>query len=497
MKNLRFTIVKNGLANVAKGGATALVALILPHFLTRSLDHDRFAAWSLMLQLAAYASVLDFGLQTAVARFLAFYTERGDIERRNWLVNTALALLSAAAILGVLAICLVVSVLSHLFSGIPPFLLSELRTATLLLGGSTALLLPFSVFSGVLVGLHRNEQVALAVGTSRILGALSVLLVVGHTHSLVAFAACIGITNLLGAVFQLIRVRALLPTLRISYSLVRKAMVRELGTYCTGLTAWSLSMVLVSGLDLIIVGHFEFAAVGYYSVAASVVTVFNGLDGALCSALMTPVAALHASRDLRSIRNVILSATRLNTLANLLALSALLLCGGFLLRVWVGASYAYPAIRILDILMIAYVVRLVANPYAFMLIATDQQKHGIAQAVIEGVTNFGTSILGALWWGPVGVAVGTLIGAICGLVWTSIFTLRWVREIPLGRWNFIKEGVVRPLGCTLPLLGFVSIMRSHLFDLSSGIVLALCGLGTYLLIVQFGAVLPSSRQVRL
>src|SRR3954470_3418070 len=148
MKNLRFTIIKNGIANVTKGGATALVALVLPHFLTRSLDHDRFAAWSLMLQLAAYASVLDFGLQTAVARFLAFYTERGDTERRDWLVSTAFALLSAAAIVGLLAICLVVWLIPHLFSGVPPFLLSELRTATLVLGGSTALLLPFSVFSG-------------------------------------------------------------------------------------------------------------------------------------------------------------------------------------------------------------------------------------------------------------------------------------------------------------------------------------------------------------
>lgn len=496
MKNLRFTIIKNGIANVTKGGATALVALVLPHFLTRSLDHDRFAAWALMLQLAAYASVLDFGLQTAVARFLAYYTEIGDTEHRTCLVNTALALLSVAAILGVLAICLIAVLLTHIFHGIPGVLLSELRRATLLLGGSTALLLPFSVFSGVLVGLHRNEQVAVAVGGSRILGALAVLVVVRYTNSLVLLALCIAVANLAAAVLQLIRTRVLLPSLPISYLYVRKTMVRELGAYCAGLTLWSLSMVLISGVDLIIVGHFDFAAAGYYSIATAVITLFNGVDGALCSALMTPIASLDASQDLDSIRTLILSATRLNTFANLLALAVLFLCGPFLLRVWVGASYAVPALRIVEILMVAFAVRLVASPYAFMLIATDQQRYGIAQAAVEGLVNLGSSVLGAIWWGPIGVAIGTLLGAICGLLWTSFFTVKWVRKVPLGRWNFVKEGVVRPLGCMVPLLIFSLLMRGRLFSMSSAAVLALCGVLTYLLTNQFGAVLPGWRHQR-
>ena len=77
MMRVRATVIKNALANVMRGGATAVVSLVLPHFLVRSLDRDRFAAWSLMLQIAAYASYLDFGLQTAVARYVAHFTELG------------------------------------------------------------------------------------------------------------------------------------------------------------------------------------------------------------------------------------------------------------------------------------------------------------------------------------------------------------------------------------------------------------------------------------
>ena len=54
MRSIRFTIAKNASANVIRGGASAVVAIVLPHFLTRSLGVDRFAGWALMLQVAKH-----------------------------------------------------------------------------------------------------------------------------------------------------------------------------------------------------------------------------------------------------------------------------------------------------------------------------------------------------------------------------------------------------------------------------------------------------------
>jgi O-antigen/teichoic acid export membrane protein len=486
MRRIRFTVIKNAIANVARGGAAAFVALALPHFLVRTLDHDRFAAWSLLLQIAAYASYLDFGLQTAVARFLAQYMERGEEQRKDWLISTALALLSCAAVVALLVMSAVVWQLPNLFHGVPAPLLSELRLAVLLLGGSAALLLPFSTFSGVLVGLHRNEFVALAIGGSRIAGAVAVLLAARRTHSLIALAACIAIANLAGGLIQVVAVRWLLPSLRLSYSCVRKAMAGELGRYCGGLTVWSFGMFLVCGLDVTIVGHFDFGAVGYYSIAASLITFFSGMNTAICSALMTPVAALHASGQIDRIRKLILKATRLNTFFNLFATVFMLLCGPLLLRLWVGAAYALQALPIVEILMIANAIRLVANPYASALIATDQQKHGIAQGIVEGPINLVSSVLLASWLGPVGVAIGTLIGAVCVLIWVCTVTLKRVTEPTLGRWCFVREGIVRPLACTLPVLLAASALYHRSVNVVWSAVLMISTALTCFLISEYG-----------
>ena len=66
----KLVVFKNAIANVARGSAAALVAILLPPFLTRLMSSDAFGAWSLVLQLCAFVGYLDFGIQTAIGRFI-------------------------------------------------------------------------------------------------------------------------------------------------------------------------------------------------------------------------------------------------------------------------------------------------------------------------------------------------------------------------------------------------------------------------------------------
>lgn len=490
MQHISSTIAKNASANLLRGGVTAIVALTLPLFLTRTLDHDRFAAWSLLLQIAAWATYFDFSLQLAVARFLAGYKERGDTERRDWLLSTAIALLSLASLLALAGTGIVLWQLPHIFHGIPKELLGELRGAVAILGTSAVVVLPLTTFSGVLVGLHRNEHVAFAVGGSRALGAATVLLAVRYTHSLILLASCIAVANVLGAVVQVAIANRLLPESSISWANVKSRMAADLSRYCFGLTVWTIGMFLINGLDLTIVGSIDFQAVGYYSIAASLITFFSGAHGAVCNALMTPVAALHASGEIDRIQKLILKATRITTFVNVLATILVCLCGRFILQIWVGNVYTRQALPIVEILMVANAMRLVANPYAFVLIATGLQTRAVAQGGVEGVVNLVASLAGAFWLGPIGVALGTLVGAVCGLAWTCLLTVRNTTEISLGRRRFVGEGIVRPFLCSLPLLVYTAVMFQREFTVVSAVFLAICGMLTYLLIDRFGNVLP-------
>lgn len=432
--------------------ASALVALALPHFLTRALDHDRFAAWALMLQIAAYANYLEFGLQTAVARYLAQAMERKENERRDRLVSTALLLLSGGALLSLILIAVLLPFLPQLFRQAPLALMDELRLGIAVLATTVALQLPLGVFTGVLIGLHRNEIPAMAIGGSRLLGAIGVIFAVRHTNSLVVLAAIYGLCNLVGGLAQLVVVRNVLTGLRLSIRLASRAMAGELARYCSTLTIWSFCMFLISGLDVTIVGHFDFAAVGAYSIATMLTAFLTGVNNSVYGAFLTPIAVLQERGEWHRIRNLVIAATRVSSFLNITATLIAFLAGNWLLRLWVGAGYAAQTLPFLEVLMVANSIRLVGAPLSAALMATDQQHYGLSGAVAEALSNVALSILGAILVGAIGVALGTLAGAIVGVVWTLALTISWLQRPIMSARTLFTEGLLRPMVCLSPLM---------------------------------------------
>lgn len=456
---LRFIVIKNALANMVRASGSAVVALVLPHFLAHALDRDRFAAWALMLNIAAYANYLDFGLQTAIARYLAQAMERGDDALRDNVISTAFLLLVAGAMVSLLAIGGVLALLPHLFQQAPASLIGELRAGTGILALSTALLLPLSTFTGVLTGLCRNELPALAIGGSRLAGAVLVVVAVQRTHSLVVLATLIAACNVAAGAVQYILARRLVPSMRIALNRMSRAIAFELARYCSTLAIWSFCMGLVSGLDVIIVGHYDFAAVGAYSVAAVLVAFLTGVNYAVSAALLAPIAVLQERGEWLRIRNLVISVTRLSTFFDIAVALFIFLCGGALLTHWVGESYAVQALPILEILAVANAIRLIGAPLSAALVATNQQHHGISGAVAEGISNLAFSIAGALAVGAIGVAWGTMGGAIVSITWVLLLTLRWLKKPIVSRTNLLMEGCLRPVFCSLPMIVCVAVFN--------------------------------------
>ncbi len=495
MKRLGYTITKNALANVVRGGASAIAALVIPHFLTRALDHDDFAAWALMLQIAAYANFLDFGLQLAVARYLAQAMEIGDDSYRDRLVGTAFGLLAVAGLLAFAIFGVIVWQLPHIFHAVPMQPLSELRAGLIIMVLFAATSLPLSTFTGVLLGLHRNEYPALAIGGSRILGAIAVLVSVHYTHSLVWLALCLGGFNLLGSLAQYLIARTLLPLMRVHLSVFNRKMARELIGYCSTLSIWSFAMLLVGGLDVTIVGYFNFSAVGYYSIAATLIGFLTGLNNSISGAMMTPVAVLQARKEYDRIKYLITTATRLTTYANMGLTMFAFLCGRLLLQLWIGEAYAAQTLPILEILLVAQTIRLMGNAYGTALVATGQQRYGIFPALVEGSINLLLSVIGMVLIGAAGVAWATLIAATIGVSLQVLLVMRRVKEIALARKLFVKEGVVKPLLAFIPLVLWVFCRNWYMIhfqpsDFGIQVPFIAC------LLITFGLVISGLHQLR-
>ncbi len=454
----KLVLVKNAAANVVRGGAAALVAIALPPFLTRMMNADSFGAWSLVLQLSAFVGYLDFGIQTAVGRFVAGANEKRDAEYRDRIVSTSFAALSAAGALGILGSIAIAEFLPHIFRQIPSALVHDARVAILLVAGSLAVGLPASVFNGIFLGLQRNEIPAVVIGGSRLVSAVGLILVVRHGGNLVSMGLTVAAVNLASYVLQYLLFRRMADGTRVSPKLVSRSAGQDLLNYCISLTVWSFATLLVLGLDLTLVGYFDFRSVAYYAVAATFITFILGLQNALFGALIPVSAVMEARNSTSELGAMLISATRYGMFLLLASGVPLLIAARPILSAWVGPDYGVHADLILRVLVIANIVRLSAVPYAMLLVGTGQQRLVIVSPLIEGFSNLLVSIVAGAIWGAVGVAVGTLVGAAIGILCNFVYNMPRSVKIGASRLRYFVDGYLRPLLCATPFL-LVPVLR--------------------------------------
>jgi len=456
----RRVLLKNAVANVVRGSSAALVALLLPPFLTRSMSPAAFGAWALVLQLSAYVGYLDFGIQTAVGRFVAHANERNDPDQRDRIVCTSLAVLSISGLLAWVGALLLTAFLPDLFKQLPFALISQVRIAIVLVAGSLAVGLPASVFIGIFLGLQRNAIPASILGVSKVISAVLVVLIARHGGNLAHMGAAVAAINLLSYFFQYYACLRVAPDMRFSLRYVTKSAAKELADYCFSLSIWSLSLLLVTGLDLSIVGYYRFSEVAYYSVAAIIVTFLGGFYNAIVSPMLPAAAVLHARGDRRQLGQMVMVTTRYGMLL-LLVIGLPLIAGAHLiLKVWVGPDYATHAAFIAQILIAANIIRLCVTPYVVAMIGSGEQRLVILTPLLEGIANLVCSLVAGYFLGALGVAIGTFVGAIVGMLGMLLYNMRRTTAIQLTVAEYVHGSLLRPCLCAAPALTIMLILST-------------------------------------
>src|SRR6185437_11038140 len=146
---------QNILASLVRVFVVALVALVLPAFLTHHLPVATYAAWVLIIQLGAYVSYLDLGIQTGVSKFVAEFDARGDIAGAGRHASAGLALMLFAGLLGLLLTGGLAWQVPSMFHEMPSSLYHEVRVSVMLVGSSLSFGLVCAVYSAVFLGLQR------------------------------------------------------------------------------------------------------------------------------------------------------------------------------------------------------------------------------------------------------------------------------------------------------------------------------------------------------
>jgi O-antigen/teichoic acid export membrane protein len=494
-------LLSGSASNLVRVLLSVVVAITLPPLLVRHLSQAEYSAWVLILQLSAYIALLDLGLQAVISKSIAEYHANGDHEAKHRLLSSSVSMLCLISIVGLAAAVVLTWRVPQLFHQMPPVLIPRVRISLLLIGCSAAFALPFNPFLSVFTGLQEYGFPTAVALLSKIGSTLLLMAMVLLGKSLVQMAIALTVVSMATALAQWGGWRRYARA-RVAFSAFSMPgpMVKNLLRSGGPLAIWTVGGLFVSGLDVVIVGHYDYANTGFYSIGAGATNFMLMCVTGLFSPLLPAVSAMQTTSKPKEIGDLTIRTSRFCTVI-LCALAVPLTIGAYpVLCLWVGHTYALRSVRFLQILVLGNLVRLLGYPYAIFTIATGQQHLSATAAVAEALVNLLLSIWLVQRVGAIGVAYGTLIGAFVSiglhLAVSMRFTRRWIE---LSRLRFIMDSLLRPLVCTLPVLLLLPFMKWNSLLPAPVSLLSICAvmIGSLFLLFGITGADQSSIQARL
>lgn len=428
---IRRRVIVNTVSNYAAKVLTLGVWFFLTPFLLRQLGASDYGLWILIGSIAAYGSLLDFGIATAVTKYVAQFHAEGRIEQARSLVATTLWLYIGLGLLAVLLSAILAPIIPSLLN-IPSDQQSTASWLMLLSGLGLGVSLPSATSIAVLRGLHRfdlSNLVGIFGMTLFTIATVAVLLLGGGLLGMVAIGIPVTLVTQVPAIWL---IRRTAPNLHFGLRQPDRGLLKTLSSFSSALFVINIAGQIQTKTDEITIGAFmPVANVAPYSIARRLSEMPQILSEQFMKVILPLASQLDAENDRVRLRTLYLASSRL-TLAIFLPLAVgVIIFAQPFLKAWVGApydQYAYLAV----VLTLASLIDTSQWPAGAILQGIG--RHRLLAIVTLGTAfaNLGLSVALVHPLGLAGVALGTLIPAtIESLCFVLPYAMR-VNQIRLG-----------------------------------------------------------------
>jgi O-antigen/teichoic acid export membrane protein len=429
---------------LAQIGAIVLSVVITP-YVVGVLGIERYGLWTFLASVVAYASLLQLGVGQATIRFVAFHSERGELDVVRRIVTYGLAShLVLGLLLTPLAWLVGRSLLPHV--GLPGPLLKSGETLF-------PLVLAYFFFAGaarsvgmLLIGLERLWVVSLVTFASQVAYAVTAVVLLSSGAGLYGLlAASVVQTSVQALAFYGIAHR-LIGRVIGNPLLLDRRIVRELLRF-GGWTQVNTLASLVNATDAIIIGSWvNVGSVGAYGIGRRLAQLVTLIPLTLLPPLLPAAASIHAQGDDRKLARSVLDASRLVGLLSFAVTGFVVAAAPLITTVWLGRSYP-DVVGITTLLAVAYLINNLTGVGTTVVTAIGRPRYEAEYAVLGMVLNIVATVLLAPFLGLYGIVGGTVIGIGISSLY---FLWRFHRVMALPFSGYFEVWAWRLVAATVP-----------------------------------------------
>ena len=458
-------------------GVNVIVSIILTPLILRHLGDSAYGLWALVFSFAGYFNIFDFGLSSAVIRYVSRFNAMRDYEQLTKYVNSILFVFTCIAVF-LLLVTVVVSWHVNAIFHISPALHDTARLLFLMVGCMFALQFSGDVFLGVLQGLQEfwwQFWISTVAGIVRLVLIIAVL---DHGLGLLSISmVAIGLSLSSYIAYVIIAYRRL--PLRFFPKLSDADTLKEILSYSTTTFTSIVAGGFTTSAGNTIIGIFLTTAdITPFAIANKFIQYLSRIVQS-SSVIFTPMSShFDATGELDRLRRVLILGNRACAFLAFPACIGMLLLGRSAIEVWVGTRYGW-CYGLLALLVVPYTLQ-------FAQLASPKILYGMAQhltlgkaRLIEATANIVLSIILLRYYGVWGVALGTAIPKFC----SSVFFLpgHLCRILKVSVSSFVWRAYTWPLITCLPMTAVLYFFHRRLtpYGLTPFITQALIGILVY------------------
>lgn len=442
--------LKSSIARVSYTVVQMVVAFFMMPFIIGKLGDRWYGIWVIVGSLTSYYYLLDFGLSSAVARFVAYAMSKGDSKDVNVIVNTSLGIFSILGLIILVCTLCISFFLTYFFNS--PRDLNLARMALIIVGMELAFEFPYKAFAGIIQASLRYDLLTYSNVATLALGTILTIYFLSKGYGILALATISFGSSLLGNILFFLIAKRLFPDLQLKIGLMNKRKTKELFSY----SVWSFIIQLGNNLrfklDSFVIGYLlSSVSVTHYFIGARLVEYSTNLFYRATNFATPAFTAYYAKNDYSQIRSKLLFFNKLNSIIGMFGGGLAIVLGCALITLWMGIKYedSYP---VMVTLMFAMIIEFINNPATNVVYAFSRHEFLAKISVLEGLSNLILSIFLVKSFGIIGCAIGTAIPLV--IFRLIIFPQYVCRLVDISIVKYYAS-YFRILALTLPLLGIL------------------------------------------
>ena len=148
---------------------------------------------------------------------------------------------------------------------------------------------------------------------NRLLYTAVILCAVFFRSSLAVMGGLVALVNVVTGLLQVVAWRKLASHIRLKLLYLDRGVVKQMLAYCSVLAVWTAGMLCVSGLDVTIVGRYDFNQTAFYSIATLPTNFLVSIIWAALGPLLPTASALSTHRSPVEMGRLLSRVTRYST----------------------------------------------------------------------------------------------------------------------------------------------------------------------------------------